>query len=469
MDVVFAIIRGEILLLMRDRTFVLLVSILLLLVTYTITTGNTKYKAAYQQRQEVTQALRTMFLSQGEKNAHSAAHYGHIVFKPSSFLTAIDPGVQPFTGNLVRLEAHTQNDAIFMPASSQSSIVRFGELSFALMLQVVFPLLIIFSCYRSIIQDRQNGTLRILVSQGVTMRKLIAGKVIAYATIFLLFLFIATALYSVVIYSGDTDQLIPGLGLRLVLLFLLHAVYYFIIIFISVWFSAKAASPSGLLVGLLGMWFLFTIILPKATANIGAQQASVQSRTLFETQVNEESRKGVDGHNPLNERSKRLKDSLVKAYGVDSVNQLPIKASALAMQAEEEYRNMVYDRAIEAVKDTVGLQNSITSFASFADPFLAVKNLSMALCGSDVDNHFLFMQQAEEYRRKLIKRLNYEDAYGTGKVAAGYWDKIPDFTYVFPGVGWSLSTCKRELAALACWLIALLTLLYAGANKINAI
>ncbi len=89
--------------------------------------------------QEMTQK---QWLSQGEKAPHSAAHYGVYAFKRQMPLAFIDRGVEAYTGVAVWLEAHKQNDFRYRPAQDQTALARFGELTAALVLQILLPLLI---------------------------------------------------------------------------------------------------------------------------------------------------------------------------------------------------------------------------------------------------------------------------------------------------------------------------------------
>jgi ABC-2 type transport system permease protein len=161
MRIIFDITLQELKLICRDKTFHVLASILIILTGYTLVVSNNGYQSAHSQHQHLTDTVRHLFENQKSGSAHMAGHYGHIVFKPATYLQAIEPGVTPFTGTTVRLEAHKQNEAVFSPASGQSSLVRFGEFSFALLLQLVFPLMILFTCYRLFVKKLFPSNLKI--------------------------------------------------------------------------------------------------------------------------------------------------------------------------------------------------------------------------------------------------------------------------------------------------------------------
>ena len=474
MKVFIALAGQELRGLWRDRTFQVLAIFLLLLSGYAIFSSAEQYEHAYSEHAALTDTARNMMLHQDPKSAHMAGHYGHIVFKPATFLQAIDPGVNAFTGSTVRLEAHRQNEAVFTAASGQSSLIRFGEFSFALLLQVIFPLLILFTCYRSIIADRQNGTLKLLLCQGVSMRQLVFSKSAAYIAIYWIFLLIAALAYALVFTSvreGAVSDVMP----RVFLLIFLYGLYYALLISLTVYLSARAKSPSGLLVGLLAVWFVFTIIIPKTAANIGAQQSPLPTRVAFDQAILEEKKDGIDGHDSRNERTQRFKDSVLRAYKVDSASQLPVKMGGLLMQADEDYNNVVYDRAITRISHIIAQQNRVGAVSGFIDPFMAVKNLSMAIAGTDMFHHYDFTKDVEDYRRGLIRDLNRLDAARVsefkdpenGRLTKAYWEQVKDYRYEAPALRWSLANYTTEIGALLIWIIGAVVLIWSTSNKIR--
>ena len=72
------------------------------------------------------------------------AHFGTFAFRINPSLAMFDYGIESFTGNTVFLEAHRQNSVNFSEATFSTGTLRFGELSLALLLQLVLPLILFF-------------------------------------------------------------------------------------------------------------------------------------------------------------------------------------------------------------------------------------------------------------------------------------------------------------------------------------
>lgn len=467
-----SIIQNEWRMLCRSRVIVLLAGVLLLLSFITIYQAAQKFDRARHHRQEATQYMRQKFTGQGATNPHNAAHYGHFVYKPLSALAVLDEGVNPFTGISLRLEAHQQNEVMFAPAQNSSSLVRFGQLNLSLVLQVLLPLFIIFVCHNTISREKENGNLSLNVAQGSSLRRMAWGKIFAYTSIWLVFL--TTVLLVLWLATGSATASIPLS--RLGGLWILYASFYFIVTALAVYISAASKNAGNALVKLLFAWLACTVLLPKAIANIGENATPLISKLELQKRINEDNKNGINGHDPTNERTRRFKDSLMKAYKVDSIDKVPVNLDGLTMQADEEYHNLVYDKHFGHVQELIKKQNKAVELSSWINPFAALRNLSMSLSGTDVYHHFDFTDKAEAYRRTIIKRMNDAQAYGGSKtgdwdwaVPGDFWNKIEDFNYRQPAANWSLQHNRHEIAAMMIWLLLVILLVHSTINRLSII
>ena len=99
----------------------------------------------------------------------------------SSCSALLDRGVDAYTGVAVWLEAHKQNEFKFRPAQDATAVQRFGELTAATVMQLLLPLLIVLLTFSAFAGEREQGTLRQLLSLGVKPTDLIFGKALGVA------------------------------------------------------------------------------------------------------------------------------------------------------------------------------------------------------------------------------------------------------------------------------------------------
>lgn len=475
MNPVFQIAVHEIQTSLRTRAVRSLGGFLLVLMGFCLLAGRADYQKAAQERTAARRVMRDFFLGQGATNPHNATHYGTFVFKPTSLLSVVDPGIEKFVGVTLRLEGHFQNEVQFAPAERSSSLVRFGQLSFTVLWQVVLPLLLIFLTHRAIVAERQAGTLRLLVAQGVSVRRLLWGKVLGYSLLMLAVLAV-TGLGLLLLQLGPAPDNRADVVLRLALLLGCYALYYLLIIATTVYASARLQAPSQVLIVMLVGWFVLTILLPKLAMSAGEQAFQLPTRLAFDEQLEGAYKQGLNGHDPNDARVKRFQDSLLTRYGVKELQALPVNADGLIMQADEVYHGRAYDRQVATLRRTLAQQNQLAARVALFDPLLAVSRLSRGLAQTDIYHHFRFLNQAEAYRRGLVKTLNEKMAYGgskTGdwswKVSADYWQSIPDFAYLPPTIGGSLRPYRAELLGLLVWVLGTLGVIHWAARRLSAV
>ena len=238
---------------LRDRRFVVLSVVILGLLLAAALVGRASYRTLQQERTAAQETVNDQFHHQPNRHPHRVAHYGSFAFRPKSALSFLDSGLDSFTGASVFLEAHQQNSVNFSQAQQSGSLIRFGELSVAFVLQLLVPLLIIFLCFSAFTEERESGTLKLLLSQGVSMRQVAWGKIAGYSRAVALVVGPALVLAAVLLFGQEEFAGNPDLWARLALFGSSYAVYFFLFIVGSVVVSAWQQHARTALVTLLGV------------------------------------------------------------------------------------------------------------------------------------------------------------------------------------------------------------------------
>ena len=453
---IHSIAQKEFTSILRDRRFGVLSALVLALLLAATLVGRASYRTLQQERQLAQSTVNAQFRNQPARHPHRVAHYGSFAFRPKSGLSLLDSGVDSFTGSAVYLEAHQQNSINFSQAQQSGALIRFGEMTVAFVLQLLVPLLIIFLCFGAFTQERETGTLKLLLSQGVTMRQVAWGKIRGYGQAVALVVTPALALAAALLFTGEEFASEADLGARLALFVLGYAVYFFLFVVGAVVVSATQQSSRAALIVLLGCWIVSGIVLPKATANLGASLYPSTTKAQMDADVHEQAQHGIDGHDPHDQRAEALKASLLKQYGVDSEEKLPVSLAGVQMAAGEAYSAKVYQQHFVALNATYEQQNRLSDWAGLLNPYQAIRPLSMGLAGSDFSHYVHFQQAAEAYRYGLVQRLNGLQArmgYGDKerRLDAHTWRELPVFAYQAPALGWALPQLLLPIGALLLW------------------
>ncbi|MGB5821079.1 MAG: DUF3526 domain-containing protein [Saonia sp.] len=456
--------------LLREGRVRIAFSIVILLLGVAVWISTRQYSSINEQYATAKMAERTVWDNQGEKNPHSAAHYGTYAFKPKYPLSLVDQGVDKYAGTSIFLEAHKRNEAQFSAAADQTGLARFGDLTPDFILLFIIPLLIILLGYNSFTKEREMGTLTLLKSQGITTWKWLVGK---WMALFLPIFIITAVLF---LLAGVLLSNLDDFGVfnwnALLVMFLVYTGYYIIFINIVLLISCRTKKSGISLVVSLCLWIIACLAAPKAASNIAETKHPYPTRQEFAANVLKDKKEGLDGHNPWSKEAKRLEEDVLREYGVDSLHQLPFNFDGYRMQKGEEHEAEVYFKHYNYLKDQYTNQSKVYRGLAAISPYLPTRFLSMALAHTDYATHWDFADAAEGYRIATQKFLNdnfaENSSYGdwSYQANAGVWKDLPAFEYDPPELGSILSRNTSNLGILGIWLLASFGLLFFNTKTI---
>lgn len=455
----------------RDKRFIILGSIILLLLLTAAVTGMVNYSVLTAERSLAQSTATENFKNQPDRHPHRVAHYGSYAFRPKSVLSFLDFGLDSYTGTMVYLEAHQQNSANFSQVQQSGAMIRFGEMTIAFVMQWLIPLLIIFLCFNTFTLEHEEGTLKVLLSQGISMKAIAQAKLLGYIQVISLivlpaFFFVVLFVLSVNDFTLDLELVLRTFGFMFT-----YLLYFFIFIAGSILISALNQHSRTALVTLLGIWIVCIVLMPKALSNLGSSLYEEPSKAAMDASVHEESKNGIDGHDPMDERLAQFKQELLKKYQVDSLSQLPVNVDGLIMALGEESSSKIYQEHFDELVAIYESQNRLSVWGGFFNPYLAIRNISMSMAGTDFLHYVDFLNAAEKYRYQLTQHLNnlqatkvsYKDKASRldNEVYASY----PPFYYQGPAFIKALSNVAVSIAALIFWTLLVYALIIITMNK----
>lgn len=412
------------------------------------------------------------WLEQGDKNSHSAGHYGVHAFKPVAPLSVFDRGVEPFVGTTVFLEAHRMNQAGFLPAQDATAMRRFGELTAAAGLQMLVPLFIVLLAFGTVSLERERGTLRQVLSLGISPRALVLGKTLGLGFA-LVALLVPLAIVGAVLLAQVDGASSEGTWQRAAGLALAYGLYLAVVLVGSVAVSALAPNARSALAILLALWVANCVLAPRLVSDLVHGSLPSPSLATFEKEMQEDVQKGLDGHDP---RSKRMEDftkRTLEEHGKKRVEELPFNFHGLVMLESERMANEVYDHHFGKLWDRLAEQDRAVTLAGIASPMLALRSASMAFAGTDFAHHRRFAQSAELHRREFVRILNEDLAYnarpGDHSYTAGrsLWEKLPPFQMSQLPPAEVFAHARTALAVLGAWFVAAFAFLFFAAGRVR--
>lgn len=451
---------------------------LLFLLLFSLLLNFKKYNTTINTTQTQTKQIRQLWEAMPDKHPHRMAHYGYIVLRQQHPLSVFDSGLNSYLGNAIFLEAHKQNSVNLSQASFSNGLLRFGEMSTGLILQILLPLTLFFWGFNLVSNEKENGTLKILIAQGANFKEIIFGKSLGlfYLSLLLLIPIFITMLL-ILFFCPNTSNTLD-LYVSYFTLSISYLIFIAIICLLAVLVSAIVKKSKTALIFLISVWLLFALILPKIAQVISQNIYPTISKIEFDTIVEKELLKYGDSHNPNDPYFKSLKDSLLRVYKVDSIIQLPFNYGGYQMREGERISAKAYEIEQSKILKLFKKQQNIIAYSAAINPLLAIKNISIALTRTDFKNYIAFQKESEKYRYSLAQKMNNlqmkyisnlakNSADKTAIVSKTYWKEFPYFK--FDHITF-LNTIQNEIFSifsLIFWLIGLIVFVVFFENKIK--
>ncbi|MDF2514786.1 MAG: hypothetical protein K0R59_82 [Sphingobacterium sp.] len=457
-----SLVRKEFQVACRDRAMLVFSGIVVFMLLLSGVLGVLHYQQEAQRRSESNKKFSTE-LSRFHADAHDVAHYGTYLFKPLNPLSVIDPGLNDYFGSSYRVEAHVQHEVDYSNAEGTDAQLRFGQLTLTLILQLLLPFMYLMICCTMMTQEREQGTFKMLLTQGVSLSKLMWSKIVAYYLFALAWLFPLFMILLMLLGLSEPGCVMIG---RYMLLMLGYLLFYFSLTLIGALISLYSRSSRSAMQMALAVWLVGAVVLPKIGSTMVDQHDLLPSRGEFNNQVRQGYLKGIQGDGDSRSRVAHYLEQVRRQYGVQKLEELPLNVDALVLQYNEDYQQKVFDHYYAKVEETFGRQQHRLSFIGFFDPFNALKRWSMALSGTDFFHHQQFFRQAKAYRNAFIRRLNNEMAQKPEKQDPQVAPEpslvalLPDFYYSLPRLSVVLQQESMSISALLLWPALLTILLY---------
>ncbi len=439
----------------RDGRFRWLAAAILVLLTAALVGGAAHQAAVAREHADAQRAERDRWLGLDDLNPHAAAHYGTFVFKPVEPLAAVDPGLDPFTGASVFLEAHQQQLARHRAVDDTSPGRRMGELSAALALQLLVPLLILSLAAGAVAGERERGTWRIVHSLPVAPASLAAGKLLGIALPLTAVLLPATMAGGLVLVMRLGSGFDREVWLRLGLLVFAYAMYFAIWIAVGLFVSTKARSARAAFLTLVALWFLNGVAGPPLAMAVARSSHPAPSALAFTAAIDDERalRPGWDA---------QVESAMERFLAGED---LPPAANpeVVALIEAEEADTALYERHFDRLFAIHAQQAARYEQQGLLLPHLAMQSLSMGLAATDHAHARHFLDATREFRSQLLDSLNAElasfDGWRTFSTTGSreLWASVPEFDYDTPPAAWAARQNVWSLGVLSLWLALAVT------------
>ncbi|MCX6262267.1 MAG: ABC transporter permease subunit [Bacteroidia bacterium] len=397
----------------------------LFLVPYTVYTGTRVYESRVEKYQRDVKNADEVFT----KAQVYAQIQPRAVIQPSP-LNIFCKGISEQVGSQVSLnnnEVPTFATGITTMYENQF-LNRFISLDFVNILAIILSLIGVFLSYDIFSREKEDGTLKLLLSNQVKRSDYFLGKAGGILLTFIPLLLVCYILVFIILWISPSVSLSADDYVRIMILFLFSLLYLSFFIFLGSYISSKARTSSTSLIINLFIWCFLLFLLPNAMSYLGKNIVKSDNYSIVRLNTGDldnefwkkygELQKKVENETGMTAHHCNLCAGW--NYGMIMMCFTPIADMNYTRRMHELAAPMVLDYAIkkwqlqEAYLNRLYHQQKIIKYLSCLSPSEILKYVSASLCKSDMESHIDFMERARSYREVFF------DYYKENKIFSSY-------------------------------------------------
>jgi len=372
---------------------------------------------AYQERLKVYNEN----LAYNEGELRKVVVYKNItptIYRPPSVLAVFSEGLEKQLGNSATIEYDKVPEVTGAAANHYLSI--FSVFDASLIFKIVIGVLALLLAYDAVSGEREQGTLRLMLSNTAARYQVLLGKLVAGLLVLVVAVAIAFVLGLVILLCFPMVDLTGSDWIRIGFMFLASLVFIATMYNLGLLFSCLARRSAVSLVLGLFLWIIFTVVIPNGSVFLATQVRPVEPEDQINEQITslrkeaqaefgrELERSGRSyisgssstsdvpgaggfGHGYMRSCNDVLMHNDLITYGVG----VPIEIKYADKYAEVEYG---YLRGLIE-------QTRLADNISRGSPVSLYENVMSALAGTDMASVRHFIDAVKQYRKDVIEYI----------------------------------------------------------------
>lgn len=309
-------------------------------------------------------------------------------------------------------------------AGDNPFLASFFSIDFVDIAAIVFSLLAFIFSYDALTREKEDGTLRLQMSNSLARSTCLSGKILGIiATLLpiLAFSFLLSAL--LILFSRNVSFSAVEWG-RIALLFAVSLLYLATFVFIGLLVSSHSRTSVTSLVLCLFLWVFFVFLIPNVSANFAESFVRVQSRDNLDRVL-------ADLDHELGEKTSQAykaqgipeglscwwcwgqDDGGMETYGNPRQGFEVMRRRA---EISEPLRIQYADKrwAVQKVYlDSLARQARIAEKLSLVSPAGVFRTIASAVCATDLRSHESQMDRTRQYRETFVRYLEAKNIFSS--------------------------------------------------------
>jgi ABC-2 type transport system permease protein len=336
------------------------------------------------------------------------------VYRPPNVLSVFSEGVEKRLGTSAKIWDSGVPEVSATSGEVNPYMSMFPALDVSLVLRVVFSALALLVAYNVISGEREQGTLKLILSGKISRHQVLLGKLLAGLMILIVPVTIVFILGLLLLMSFPMIELTTsdwaGIGLMYIAsLTFISAMYTLGLLFSTL----TKKSAISLVLGLFA-WVIFVVVVPSGSIYLATQICRLESQEKLEAQrvlAMEEIRgkyRKVSGEYPHWRGPKSDADGAFgEGYTVVCARSClhdASKAYPLVKSLESNYGDSIWRIELYYIRSLLR-QNHLARNIARISPISVYENVMSTLAQSDLGSFQGFMDHARAYRNETIEYI----------------------------------------------------------------
>lgn len=344
------------------------------------------------------------------------------IYKSPEILTIFSKGIAENMANSTRISIGEVPKLTSAAASKNPLLSVFPVLDIVLIFKLVMSVLAILLAYDAISGEKEDGTLKLTLSNSVPRHQVLFGKLMGGMITLAIPMAIGFLIISLMLELSPTVELTGDDWVRISLMFVISLVMVSALFNLGLLISSLTRRSSDTLMLLLFLWVLFLLVIPNGSAYLSARIRPIEPREKIDSQVGEiwsRFRKEIwDFRKKIPETGYSIQSDSGEPWGwyhrfaTKSVIRSGQKLNAFAEPLRIKYADDAW-QADRSYLESMKRQRELAGFISRASPISLYENLITGLSRTDVPSFERFAQQSREYRQQMIDYLHSRDAFSS--------------------------------------------------------
>jgi len=334
------------------------------------------------------------------------------VYRPPNILYVFSEGVEKRLGtsakigNMVVPEISSSSDEI------NPYMSMFPNMDVSLILRIVFSALALLVAYNVISGEREQGTLKLILSGTISRHQVLIGKYLAGLMILIVPVTIVFILALIFLLSFPMIELTSSNWSGIVLMYLASLIFISAIYNLGLFFSTLMKNSSISLVLGLFAWVIFVAVIPSGSIYLASRISPLESEEKLETQralAMQEARIKYGKISVPNWGGPKTdaRGASGKSYTVlcsSSCLQDRSKAYPLVKSIESSYGDSIWRIELSYIRGLLA-QNHLARNIARISPISIYENVMSTFARSDLGSIQDFMDNARAYRNETMEYI----------------------------------------------------------------